>query len=100
MAAEYDIPTMPRVVDIWLADHAELALPPAPPLGANLSRTDKAYLTAQRDAAACRFARMLGLASEYKLKRFAEAAKVRVKRMSTADLALVVTLELDRIVQG
>jgi len=58
-------------VDIWLAEHAELAVPTLP-------FDDRAEGTANNRVAAARaIACMLALARDYKLKRFAEAAKKR-----------------------
>ena len=91
LAAEYNMPAMLRSVDGWLAMRPEVPLPTFQLLGAP-----------KRDDAARAIARMLALARAYKLRRFAEAAKSRLRLVgngSSENLLLVMSAELDLVIQ-
>ena len=87
LATEYDIPSMLRTVDIWLAEHCELALPSLPPRRNTHPRgffckyarfAAKVY---PRNLAVQVFKPILTLMREYKLKRFEEAATQRIDKL-------------------
>ena len=111
LATEYDIPSILRTVDEWLAVNVGLALPVMPAsIKVPYQYRDGQYRAAQdnsseRAAIARTHAHMLSLAREYKLKRFALAAKSHIGKIGTLDHAvaggamLVLTAELDSICQ-
>ena len=95
---------MLRTVDIWLAEHCELALPPLPSAayhrGYGYEPTYASTNEAARSGAARAFAKMLALARDYKLKRFSEAAKTRMDSVpwtTTAEPLLVMKALMDLV---